>query len=94
LLTRSPFVTGHPYSPCELITGDLILKQQTVLTDISGRVRALVLGACLSLLFIFTCAWNEACHFAFALWRMLHLCPDQLWTVSEACFIASIWRST
>ena len=60
----------------KVITGDLILKQQTVLTDISGfrseevgacTLHLLVLGACFSLLFIFTCAWNEAYHFAFAL---------------------------
>jgi len=59
----------------KVIRGELILKQQTVLTDISGwrseeegacTLHLLVFGACFSLLFIFTYAWNEACHFAFA----------------------------
>jgi hypothetical protein len=38
-------VKGHPYSPFKLITGDLILKQQTVVTDISG-LRSEEEGAC------------------------------------------------
>jgi len=59
----------------KVITGDLILKQQTVLTDISAlrseeegacTLHLLVLGVCFSILFVFTCAWNKACHFAFA----------------------------